>query len=144
MAADFRIELGDVLTVKRCADCGAPYTGGRGFVYRGPDAFATYWVNLYAEHPDRRALFLITLDADRGAPSWEPGISVLVESWPTADDISSGIVEPSLSPWILEVGAGDVLGREDALVHARLPAIWDVLDYIVRADPAVRRHLLEA
>lgn len=111
-----------------------------GYVNRDGGAHAAYWLFWYP-HADEA-----WLDATLG--TWEDGFprqatfgcrigAVQGTAGPACSLVQAGSMLLADPPSLM----GTLLGPDDAREHPWLPAFWELVDWLIVADPLARKHL---
>lgn len=138
------IEFGEAIEEHLCECCGRAVRSGQGFVDDGGDVTARYWFDMASHGRERGTRLLVVLDRVRRGRWFRPSVSFVVHGRVTPGGLAFSLREPSEAPVVPRRRVtGRTLGRRHALAHARLPAVWEIVDAVVERDPAVAGFLNE-
>lgn len=125
-----------------CVCCAAPVARTWGFVRADGRPYAVYFANSYRHTGQPRDtwidVILGTWDTDEADDHTTFGCRV-------GPDTEGGAPAATVVPACLDGSAGrahgQVLDREEALAHARLPEFWEVVNLVLDQDATVHAHL---
>jgi len=126
---------------KDCPGCSRHYPLVRAFIKRGDVAHAVSFAALHTHDGVREAwidVILGTFGDDAATDHLTFGCRVgpvVGEDEPAATAVDAAQPYGDGSIW------GRKLKREEALRHHRVPEFWDVVDYVLLADPVVHHHV---
>jgi hypothetical protein len=124
-----------------CAECGAPTTVTRGFVYADGDADALYFASWSPCAPSLVKLAVAVGDWSDDADE-STRRAVLMDAVSEPDQLRFAITDPAPSPW-KDLSVAQPLAREDALSDGAIDHVFEIVDTVAGADPNLVR-LLEA
>jgi hypothetical protein len=118
-----------------CPLCGRPFKLVTGFVYRDGDAWAVYHAQCHSHDRSEAWLDIVlgSWDDDQPADSRTFSCRVGTEG--------AGLVDAPVSVEGRAPHYGRMLTRADALADDRLDDAWEVVDFVVTADPTVRKYV---
>ena len=121
-----------------CECCGLTSQLVKGFMYRDGVPHAVYFAACHPHQPETWIdVILGTWDEDGDDERVTFGCRAWInERQEVACGLGPAALEYSASPLF-----GEKLDRERALVHPWLGAFWEVVDFILEADPTVRPHM---
>lgn len=124
----------------RCGHCGRQQQSATGFVLQDGTAFAAYHAYLHDDdmEPDaiRAAFTILFADWAHSGKQLKDGVAFGMACRIGADDYEFMLQLPEVT----EQGV-TALTREQALKHPRMQDAWDVIDYLIVADPHVHATL---
>jgi hypothetical protein len=119
-----------------CPSCGRAYQWVTGLVLRDGDAFAVYYAQCHG-HGDGSEAWL-----DIVVGSWEePAYSDHATFSSCVTEAGAGAVDGPVASKGEAPFSGALLTRDEALDHPRLADVWEVVDFIVTADPVVGAYV---
>lgn len=123
------------VVAQECRSCGRPYEWVTGSILRDGDAFAVYYAQCHGHDEDE-----VWLDVVIG--SWEePAYTDHATFSCRVTQAGAGLVDAPAASEGQAPFSGSKLTRSAALADPRLPDLWDVVDFLVVADPTVRAHI---
>ena len=124
-----------------CAECGAPTTVTRGYVYEHGDAEAVYFASWSACTPSVVKLAVAVGEWDDDADE-ATRRAVLMDAVSEPSRLRFAVTDPAPSPW-RNLELAHPLTREEALSDVAIGHVFEIVDAVAAADPSLRR-LLEA
>lgn len=124
-----------------CGGCGRHYPLVKAFVARGDDAVAIAFTALHTHEGVHEAwidAILGTFGDDRAGDHVTFGCRV--GPFAGRDDPAASLVQAA-QPYGDAPIWGQKLSRDQALSHPRLAEFWEVVDYVLVADPVVHHHV---
>ncbi len=124
-------------TVDKCECCGDEMVRLTRFVYQDGDAFAVYYAKFTRTHSDKVVYGLISLGGwgDGTGPDDRHAFSFRI--WTSEENYQVGLTDKEESPWKDVEYLGQILNRQDALVHPWLKNVFHITDHIVVDDKII-------
>jgi len=124
-----------------CAECGAPTSVTRGFVYEDGDADALYFASWSECTPSVVKLAVAVGDWDDEADE-ATRRAVLMDAVAEPNRLRFAVTDPAPSPW-RGLDVAHPLTRDEALSDGAIDHVFEIVDVVTAADPTLGR-LLEA
>ena len=119
-----------------CPSCDRPYRWVTGLLQRDGDAFAVYYAQCHG-HGDASETWV-----DVVVGSWdEPEYSDHATFSCRVSHAGAGVVDAPAASKGEAPFSGVLLPRGAALADPRMAEVWQVIDFIVTADPVVSAHV---
>ena len=129
------------VAAKSCTSCGRDYTLVKGFIFRGEDPNSVFFAALH-DHDGHEAWIDVILGTF-GSDDFTDHITFGCRVGAVADQNEpASTLVAAAQPFGQSSLFGRKLSRDEALEHPWLPLFWEISDFVLLADPDVRRHVL--
>jgi hypothetical protein len=139
--ADLKLEVGEDQTASTCSCCGARSWTGHGFVYKGDDPFAVYYVGATEAHRDDGVTMAVAVGEWSEDSGPDDRVCLGLEVREDGARINFHFISSHESPWGKTDLLGEMVSRESALAHQAMRDVLDVAELVVSQHPAVRSFL---
>ena len=124
-----------------CERCGRHYPLVKAFIQRDGSATAVTFTALHAHEGEREA-WVDAILGTWGEDAPDDHVSFGCRVGPVANsDQPQATLVPAAQPYRNSPIWGQKLSREEALSHPRLQEFWEVVDFVLVADPVVHHHV---
>lgn len=124
-----------------CSGCGRHYPLVKALVKRDGDAHAVAFCALHT-HDDVREAWIDVILGTFGGGATPDNLTFGCRVGPVGgQDEPAATAVDAAEPYGDNPIWGRKLGRQDALAHPRLAEFWQVVDFILVADPVVHHHV---
>ena len=135
------IELGEDAKTSRCDCCGQESNVGHGFVHKGAHPYAVYFVAWSAGHREKGVTMAIAIGEWNDDSTAEDRACFGLEAYEGEHHVLFRFIDPESSPWSRTDLLGEMLRRDESLMHPCSADILAVAETIVRRHPSVREFL---
>lgn len=139
--SDLRLDGESDVSRSSCHDCGAEYLLVKSFVLDGSGPYAVAFSALHS-HGDPEAWIDVIFGAFEGdaADDVRTTFGCRVGAVESSDEPAATAV-PAAVPYADGPVFGHKLNREEALAHPRVADFWQVVDFLLVHESAVRHHI---
>lgn len=128
-----------------CAGCGRHFPPIKAFVLRDDEASAVAFTALHVHEGEWEAwidVILGTFGENENENETDDHVTFGCRVGPveSSDEPAASLVLAA-QPYGDQSMWGQKLSREQALAHSRLREFWEVVDYVLLADPVVHHHV---
>ena len=127
-------------TVDKCECCGQEEVRLTRFVYQNGDAFAVYYAKFTKHHSDKVVHGLIGLGEWGDGKGPKDRIAFPFRIWTNQNNYQVGLTNKNESPWSEVEYLGQILNRQDSLIHPWIKDVFHITDHIVTDDKIILEY----
>lgn len=139
--AEYALELYDSTATLQCACCEAGMTSICGFARKHGAPYAMYYALLHNRREDNFVRLSISMGS--GWKTGEPAdrVALCMDVTPKGDECVLSVQDGSASPQHGFPAFGHWLDRKEARAHPALQEFFELANFIIHHDPALRSYL---
>jgi len=130
------IEFEDPI-IDKCDCCGDEMVRLTRFVYQNGDAFAVYYAKFTKTHDDKVVYGLISVGGWGEGTGPDDRLAFPFRIWTNEENYQIGLTGKEESPWKDVDFLGQILDRQEALLHPWLKDVFHITDHIVIDDKII-------